>query len=170
MTPPHYSNSQNSIIFFGYVNSYAKIFPIFNPRLKTRQPVLPVKQWQVLGLIEQSFGEFVTYRWLTACEIYELGHRIIVRTTGREQSVVQLLWLFERFWKSNVKVWIFWEAHKTWTNLPLKIWRYWVVTILSGRFFQILWPSQNTWTLKNMNIFACGLNRFIFLKLILIKI
>ena len=23
-----------------------------------------------------------------------------------------------------IKVWIFWEGHKIWKNLPLKIWRY----------------------------------------------
>ena len=40
LTPPHYTNSQNSINSFGYVNFYAKIFLIFTPRLKTWQPVL----------------------------------------------------------------------------------------------------------------------------------
>ena len=39
------------------------------------------------------------------------------------------------------KVQIFWERHK----------------ILSGRFFQILWPSQNIWTLLNINNFDCKL-------------
>ena len=44
LTPPHsphYTNSQNSIVFFGYVESYAEIFLICTPCLKTRQPVLP---------------------------------------------------------------------------------------------------------------------------------
>ena len=41
MTPPHYTNSQNSIISFGYVDSYSKIVLISYPYLKTRQPVLP---------------------------------------------------------------------------------------------------------------------------------
>ena len=41
MTARHWFNTQNSIIFIGYVDSYAKIFLILNPRLKTPQPVLP---------------------------------------------------------------------------------------------------------------------------------
>ena len=32
---------RKSIISFGYVDSYAKIFLILYPRLKTSQPVLP---------------------------------------------------------------------------------------------------------------------------------
>ena len=45
-------------------------------------------------------------------------------------------------WLNNIfflefKVKIFWEGHKIWKNLPLRIWRY------SVRFCQILWPSQN---------------------------
>ena len=37
----NYTNSQNSIISFEYVDFYAKIIPILYPSLKTRQPVLP---------------------------------------------------------------------------------------------------------------------------------
>ena len=40
-TPPHYTSSQHSTISFGYVDSYAKLFLILSPRLKTPQPVLP---------------------------------------------------------------------------------------------------------------------------------
>ena len=32
LTPPYYTNSQNSIFFFGYVNFYAKIFLISYPQ------------------------------------------------------------------------------------------------------------------------------------------
>ena len=31
LTPPHYTNSQKSIISFGYVDFYAKLFPILYP-------------------------------------------------------------------------------------------------------------------------------------------
>ena len=43
------------------------------------------------------------------------------------------------------KVWTFWERHKIWKHLPLKIWRHWVIEI--GRFFQILCPSKKFQTL-----------------------
>ena len=41
--PPHYTNSQKSIISFGYVDFYAKIFPILYPLLEnstTRTTIL----------------------------------------------------------------------------------------------------------------------------------
>ena len=52
---------------------------------------------------------------------------------------------------STSKVRIFWEGHKIWKNLPLKIYRYWVVSNFEWKiFFQISWPSQNvqTWKLR----------------------
>ena len=56
-----------------------------------------------------------------------------------------LIILNQRFF---LKVRIFWEGHKIWKNLPLKIWRY------SVRFFQILWPSQNIPTLTKFFLFG----------------
>ena len=34
-----------------------------------------------------------------------------------------------------IKVRIFWEGHKIWNNLPLKIWRYWVVSTFKWKMF-----------------------------------
>ena len=34
-----------------------------------------------------------------------------------------------------VKVWTFWERHKIWKNLPLKIWRYWVTSNWKWKIF-----------------------------------
>ena len=34
LTPPHYTNSHNSIIFFGYVDSYAKKILLLYPSLE----------------------------------------------------------------------------------------------------------------------------------------
>ena len=48
----------------------------------------------------------------------------------------------------TLKVRIFWEGHKIWNNLPLKIWCYWVVSNLKWKIFSnFLWPSQNIRTL-----------------------
>ena len=33
------------------------------------------------------------------------------------------------------KVWIIWEGHKIWKNLPLKIWRYWVASNFKWKIF-----------------------------------
>ena len=33
------------------------------------------------------------------------------------------------------KVWILWEGHKIWKNLPLKIWRYWVASNFKWKIF-----------------------------------
>ena len=33
------------------------------------------------------------------------------------------------------KVWTFWEEHKIWKNLPLKIWHYWVTSNLKWKIF-----------------------------------
>ena len=33
------------------------------------------------------------------------------------------------------KVWTFWEGHKIWKNLPLKIWRYWVMSNFKWKIF-----------------------------------
>jgi hypothetical protein len=41
---------------------------------------------------------------------------------------------------SLIKVWTFWEGHKIWKNLPLKIWRNWVTQIESGRFLKNFVP------------------------------
>ena len=46
------------------------------------------------------------------------------------------------------KVRIFWEGHKIWKNVPLKIWRYWVASNSKRKNFLILWPSQNIRTLS----------------------
>ena len=41
LTPPYYTNFQNSMISLGYVDFRQKSFQFCTPRLKTRQPVLP---------------------------------------------------------------------------------------------------------------------------------
>ena len=33
------------------------------------------------------------------------------------------------------KVWTFWEEHKIWKNLPLKIWHYWVTSNFKWKIF-----------------------------------
>ena len=38
---PHYTNSQDSTVSFGYVDFEAKIFLFLYPRSKMQQPVLP---------------------------------------------------------------------------------------------------------------------------------
>ena len=52
--------------------------------------------------------------------------------------------------RTSDKVRIFWKGQKIWRNLPVKIWRYSVMS-KSGRFFQILWTSQNIRTLPTYN-------------------
>ena len=49
LTPPHYTNSQNSIISFGYVDFKAKIFPILYPPLEnstTRITITYIKDFE----------------------------------------------------------------------------------------------------------------------------
>ena len=41
MTDSHYTNSQNSILSYVYVDFHAIFFLILYPRLKTPQPILP---------------------------------------------------------------------------------------------------------------------------------
>ena len=49
----------------------------------------------------------------------------------------------------TVKVRMFWEGHKIWKNLPLKIWRYSITSNFKWKiFFLIMWPSQNIRTLR----------------------
>jgi hypothetical protein len=36
---------------------------------------------------------------------------------------------------ATIKVRIFWEGHKVWKNLPLKIWRYWVTSNFKWKIF-----------------------------------
>ena len=64
----------------------------------------------------------------------------------------------------DIKVQIFWEGHKVWKNLPLKIWHYWVA---SNCKWKILWPSQNIWTVSDFFSVSfilekknCGLSLF----------
>ena len=33
------------------------------------------------------------------------------------------------------KVWTFWEGHKIWKNLPVKIWHYWVMSNFKWKIF-----------------------------------
>ena len=46
-----------------------------------------------------------------------------------------------------IKVHIIWEGRKNLKKSPTLFWRYKVVWKQDGIFFQILWPSQNIWTL-----------------------
>ena len=41
----------------------------------------------------------------------------------------------ERLKVLNIKVWIFWEGHKIWKTLPLKIWRYSVASNFKWKSF-----------------------------------
>ena len=52
------------------------------------------------------------------------------------------------------KVRIFWEGHKIWKNLPLKIWRYWVKSNYKWKiFFKFVTFSENlNFTKKSHNI------------------
>ena len=52
MTAHHYTNAQNSIISFGYVDSYAKIFLILYPLLEnstTRITIICKSQWTIIS-------------------------------------------------------------------------------------------------------------------------
>ena len=51
----------------------------------------------------------------------------IYRLMNRNYSLVELLLVG--------KVWTFWEGHKIWKNLPLKIWRYWVMSNFKWKIF-----------------------------------
>ena len=66
----------------------------------------------------------------------------------QKKTVNKVLACFEL--KSSVgKVKVFWEGHKNLKKSPNSL------TLLStsvkklGDFFEILWPSQNMWTLRN---------------------
>ena len=55
-----------------------------------------------------------------------------------------------------VKVGIFWEGHKIWKNLPLKIWRYWVASNFKWKIFSNFvafseYPNFTTFTKKENN-------------------
>ena len=59
LTPPHYTNSQNSIIAFGYVDSQAKIFLILYPCLKnstTRNAIA----WSVYIIICMTVNRYIS--------------------------------------------------------------------------------------------------------------
>ena len=55
----------------------------------------------------------------------------------------------EQFLKQNTfcKVQIFWEGHKKLAHLPPLIWHCLVASNYKWKMGQILWPSQNIWTL-----------------------
>ena len=65
------------------------------------------------------------------------------------------VWILLNFFIGSMefKVWIFWEGHKVWKNLPLKIWRFWVVSNFKWKIFSNLWPSENIQTLLIWFIF-----------------
>ena len=50
LTPPHYTNSQNSIISFGYVDSQAKIFLILYPQIENSTTLITILCKPPLGM------------------------------------------------------------------------------------------------------------------------
>ena len=53
---------------------------------------------------------------------------------------------------AQCNVWIFWEGHKIWKNLPHKIWRYWLASNFKWKIFfefcGLLRMSEPKWELK----------------------
>jgi hypothetical protein len=45
------------------------------------------------------------------------------------------------------KVEVLWESHKTFTKSSFFFLNYWVASKIRGRFWKMLWPSQDIWTL-----------------------
>ena len=95
------------------------------------------------------------------------------KKTRKKQTAVQ------QVKRQDSKVWIFWEGHKIWKNLPLEIWGYSVTSnfkwkilsnfvafseypnfIKSTHYYfmpwisSILWPSQNIQTLSLRKIWV----------------
>jgi hypothetical protein len=64
LTPPHYTNSQNSMISFRSVDFGQKSFQCCTPRLKTRQPVSPYPSLMV------NFGINLRENIMVVCTTY----------------------------------------------------------------------------------------------------
>ena len=63
-----------------------------------------------------------------------------------ENSV--LLWRF--------KAHLFWEGQRSLKKCSPKFWIYQLISKLSGRLLQILWPSHNRWT---SNLYPCNIKK-----------
>ena len=84
-----------------------------------------------------TFSDLMWYRlWRqkTVSNNKKLTLQPVYLNTGFNQSMKEatLLRLKKRYY---YKVRIFWEGHKIWKNLPLKIWCYSVMSNFCGRFF-----------------------------------
>ena len=63
------------------------------------------------------------------CLLRNLMHQTLgtyLKTVLRDQFAVNSIVIFNITSADFVLAQIFWEGHKIWKNLPLKIWRYWV--------------------------------------------
>ena len=56
------------------------------------------------------------------------------------------IWIWRKTWTYH-RIRTFWKGHKSLKQSPTWFDVYKVKVKSSGRFFEILWPSQNTWSL-----------------------
>ena len=71
-----------------------------------------------------TFSIFTFYRWIFWQTCWFLL-----------DAAVYVMYLKVLFFDVKLKVGIFWEGHKIWKNVPLKIWRYWVPSNFKWKIF-----------------------------------
>ena len=76
LTPPHYTNSQNSIISFGYVDFLAKIFPILYPPLENSTTRITIIYMRDLVKNNSGTWEKIDKRQLCAWCTYIRGYQL----------------------------------------------------------------------------------------------
>ena len=113
LTPSHYTNSQNLIIFFGYVDSIAKIFPISYPPLENSTIRITITaRFICFDFISMQARR----KQATSISLDKFIHSFKLVLWVNVKGVIHKL---NSMQGNKYKVHIFWEGHKILRNLHL---------------------------------------------------